>query len=60
MNEVREKIAKYGPEAVRDEAKGPPVSAPDQAVDGFCRPENRLSGPGRASGSHCRAGPAHL
>ncbi len=24
-------------EAVRDEAKGPPVGAPDQAVDGFCR-----------------------
>ncbi len=24
-------------EAVRDEAKGPPVAAPDQAVDGFCR-----------------------
>lgn len=24
-------------EAVREEAKGPPVSAPDQAVDGFCR-----------------------
>ena len=24
-------------EAVREEAKGPPVGAPDQAVDGFCR-----------------------
>ncbi len=24
-------------EAVHDEAKGPPVGAPDQAVDGFCR-----------------------
>ena len=24
-------------QAVRDEAKGPPVGAPDQAVDGFCR-----------------------
>ncbi|MEM1051379.1 MAG: glycine--tRNA ligase subunit beta [Pseudomonadota bacterium] len=24
-------------EAVRDEAKGPPVGAPDQAVEGFCR-----------------------
>ncbi|WP_115367499.1 glycine--tRNA ligase subunit beta [Alteripontixanthobacter maritimus] len=24
-------------EDVRDEAKGPPVGAPDQAVDGFCR-----------------------
>ncbi len=24
-------------EAVREEAKGPPASAPDQAVDGFCR-----------------------
>ncbi|MEM6586664.1 MAG: glycine--tRNA ligase subunit beta, partial [Pseudomonadota bacterium] len=24
-------------QAVRDEAKGPPVVAPDQAVDGFCR-----------------------
>ena len=23
--------------AVREEAKGPPVGAPDQAVDGFCR-----------------------
>ncbi len=24
-------------EAVREEAKGPPVGAPDQAIDGFCR-----------------------
>jgi glycyl-tRNA synthetase beta chain len=24
-------------EAVREEAKGPPIGAPDQAVDGFCR-----------------------
>ncbi len=24
-------------EAVREEAKGPPVAAPDQAIDGFCR-----------------------
>lgn len=24
-------------EAIRDEAKGPPIGAPDQAVDGFCR-----------------------
>ena len=24
-------------EAVREESKGPPVGAPDQAVDGFCR-----------------------
>ena len=24
-------------EAIREEAKGPPVGAPDQAVDGFCR-----------------------
>ena len=26
-----------GTQAVREEAKGPPVGAPDQAVDGFCR-----------------------
>ncbi|MGB3712469.1 MAG: glycine--tRNA ligase subunit beta, partial [Erythrobacter sp.] len=27
-------------EAVREEAKGPPVGAPDKAVDGFCRKNN--------------------
>ncbi|MEM9502280.1 MAG: glycine--tRNA ligase subunit beta [Pseudomonadota bacterium] len=27
-------------EAVSEEAKGPPVGAPDQAVDGFCRKNN--------------------
>ena len=31
-------------EAVRDEAKGPPVGAPDQAVDGFCRKNNVTRG----------------